>query len=73
MSDNSCLPGLCYMFQSDTFILVLAVSWGYQTQLKYNLKVCHPHYVRIIIQECNVYISIYTESINTTISDRSAM
>ena len=32
---NSCLRGLCYMFQSDTLLLALQVSWGYQTLWEY--------------------------------------
>jgi hypothetical protein len=27
-----CQPGLFYRFHSDTFLLALLVSWGYQTQ-----------------------------------------
>jgi len=26
------LPGMCYRFHSDTFLLALTVPWGYQTQ-----------------------------------------
>jgi hypothetical protein len=28
----ACLPGLCYTFHLDTFLLALQVSWEYQTQ-----------------------------------------
>lgn len=32
---NVCLPTLCYRFHSDTLLLALPVSWGYQTQRYY--------------------------------------
>jgi hypothetical protein len=32
---NSCLPGLCYTMHSDTYLLALPVTWGYQTQREY--------------------------------------
>jgi len=35
MSDKNFLLGLCYMFHSDTFLLVLPVSRGYQTHWEY--------------------------------------
>jgi len=28
-------PGLCYWFNSDTFLVAIPVSWGYQTQWQY--------------------------------------
>ena len=35
---NVCLPELCYRLHSDTFLLALPVSWGYQTQREYYIK-----------------------------------
>jgi hypothetical protein len=29
------LPGLCYMFHLDIFLLVLLFLWGYQTKREY--------------------------------------
>ena len=35
MPDKCLLPGLSYRLHSDTFLLALPVSWGYQTQWEY--------------------------------------